>query len=143
MFRICTKDHDLLFAAGPGGFICNVSSPGGQSYHLSSSYGAGKAGLDRLGTGMAIELAPKGIACVTLYPGSVSTEFIVEARGTSAAEMTTAQAPLAVGRCAAALATASDLMERSGSIQWVEDLGQEFGIVDEFGRSPAAYAKRQ
>jgi NADP-dependent 3-hydroxy acid dehydrogenase YdfG len=30
----------LLFAAGPGGFICNVSSPGGQSYHFSSSYGA-------------------------------------------------------------------------------------------------------
>ena len=27
----------LLFAAGPGGFICIVSSPGGQSYHFSSS----------------------------------------------------------------------------------------------------------
>ena len=132
----------LLFAAGPGGFICNVSSPGGQSYHFSSSYGAGKAGLDRLGADMAVELAPKGIACVTLYPGSVSTEFIVEARGTSAAEMATAQTPLAVGRCVAVLAAASDLMERSGSIQWVEDLGQEFGIVDEFGRSPAAYTKR-
>ncbi|MGA0803231.1 MAG: SDR family NAD(P)-dependent oxidoreductase, partial [Ilumatobacteraceae bacterium] len=37
----------LLFAAGPGGAIFNVSSPGGSSYHFSSSYGAGKAGLDR------------------------------------------------------------------------------------------------
>ena len=27
----------LLFAGGPGGLICNVSSPGGQSYHFSSS----------------------------------------------------------------------------------------------------------
>jgi dehydrogenase/reductase SDR family protein 1 len=132
----------LLFAAGPGGFICNVSSPGGQSYHFSSSYGAGKAGLDRLGADMAIELAPKGIACVTLYPGSVSTEFIVQARGMTAAEMDTAQTPLAVGRSIAALASAPDLMERSGSIQWVEDLGREFGFVDEFGRSPAAYGKR-
>ena len=34
----------LLFAAGEGGLIVNVSSPGGQSYHFSSSYGAGKAG---------------------------------------------------------------------------------------------------
>jgi NAD(P)-dependent dehydrogenase (short-subunit alcohol dehydrogenase family) len=127
----------LLFAAGPGGMICNVSSPGGQSYHFSSSYGAGKAGLDRLGADMAQELAPKQIACVTLYPGSVSTEFIVGARGVSREDMTTAQTPLAVGRCIAALATAPDLMERSGSIQWVEDLGQEFGIVDEFGRAPA------
>jgi NAD(P)-dependent dehydrogenase (short-subunit alcohol dehydrogenase family) len=132
----------LLFAAGPGGLICNVSSPGGQSYHFSASYGAGKAGLDRLGADMAIELAPKGIACVTLYPGSVSTEFIVEARGTSRAEMDTAQTPLAVGRTLAALACAPDLMARSGSIQWVEDLGREFGVVDEFGRPPAAYGRR-
>ena len=58
----------LLFEAGPGAFICNVSSPGGESYHFSSSYGAGKAGLDRLGADMAIELEPKGIAVVTLYP---------------------------------------------------------------------------
>ena len=50
----------LLFAAGPGGLICNISSPGGQSYHFSSSYGAGKAGLDRLGADMAIELRTEG-----------------------------------------------------------------------------------
>ncbi len=132
----------LLFAAGPGGFICNVSSPGGQSYHFSSSYGAGKAGLDRLGADMALELMPKGIACVTVYPGSVSTEFIVEARSTTPLEMDTAQTPLSVGRAIAVLASAPDLMERSGSIQWVEDLGREFGVVDEYGRAPAAYAKR-
>ena len=132
----------LLFAAGPGGFICNVSSPGGQSYHFSSSYGAGKAGLDRLGADMAIELEPKGVACVTLYPGSVSTEFIVEARGASGTDMEGAQTPLVVGRSVAALATASDLMDRTGTIQWVEDLGSEFGLVDEHGRSPAPYHKR-
>ena len=131
----------LLFEAGPGGFICNVSSPGGQSYHFSSSYGAGKAGLDRLGADMAIELEPKGIACVTLYPGSVSTEFIVDARDTSREEMD-AQTPLVVGRSIAALATAPDLMERSGSIQWVEDLGEEFDLRDEYGRRPPRYAKR-
>ena len=54
-----------------------------------------------------------------------------------------AQTPLVVGRSVAALATAPDLMERSGSIQWVEDLGEEFGLVDEHGRSPAKYARRQ
>ncbi len=133
----------LLFAAGPGGFICNISSPGGQSYHFSSSYGAGKAGLDRLGADMAIELEPKGIAVVTVYPGTVSTEFIVEWSGQRDTDMDGAQTPLVVGRSVAALATAPDLMERSGSIQWVEDLGEEFGLVDEHGRSPAKYARRQ
>ena len=59
----------LLFAAGPGGFICNVSSPGGQSYHFSSSYGAGKAGLDRLGADMAIELEAEGHRLCDGLPG--------------------------------------------------------------------------
>jgi len=132
----------LLFAAAPGSLICNVSSPGGQSYHFSSSYGAGKAGLDRLGADMAIELRPKGVACVTVYPGTVSTEFIVEWSGKRDTDMEGAQTPLVVGRCIAALASADDLMERSGSIQWVEDVGPEFGIVDEHGRSPAPYGRR-
>jgi NAD(P)-dependent dehydrogenase (short-subunit alcohol dehydrogenase family) len=133
----------LLFASAPGSVIVNVSSPGGQSYHFSSSYGAGKAGLDRLTADMAIELRPKGVAAVTLYPGSVSTEFIrsfAEERGTS---LDDAQTPLFVGRALVAVATAADVMERSGSIQWVEDLAEEFDLVDEQGRRPPPYAKRQ
>jgi hypothetical protein len=72
----------------------------------------------------------------------VSTEFILEWSGKRGADLDDSQTPLAVGRTVAALATAPDLMQRSGSIQWVEDLGREFGIVDEYGRPPAAYAKR-
>ncbi len=132
----------LLFASGPGGFICNVSSPGGQSYHFSSSYGAGKAGLDRLSADMAIELEPTGIACVSLYPGSVSTEFILSWSGKRGTDLEGAQTPLAVGRTIAALATAPDLMQRSGSIQWVEDVAEEFDVVDEHGKRPPKYAKR-
>ena len=129
----------LLFAASPGAAIVNISSPGGQSYHFSSSYGAGKAGLDRLTADMAIELEPKGVAAVTLYPGSVATEFIIEARG----EMPDAQTPLLVGRSLAAVIQAEDLMDRSGSILWVEDLVEEFDLYDENGRRPPGYARRE
>lgn len=132
----------LLFAAGPGGAILNVSSPGGQSYHFSSSYGAGKAGLDRLSADMAIELQPKGIACCSIYPGTVSTEFIQQWAGQRGTDMEGAQTPLAVGRAIAALAVAPDLMERSGTIQWVEDIAEQFDILDEHGRRPPSYAKR-
>jgi NAD(P)-dependent dehydrogenase (short-subunit alcohol dehydrogenase family) len=132
----------LLFAAGPGGAILNVSSPGGQSYHFSSSYGAGKAGLDRLSADMAIELQPKGIACCSIYPGTVATEFIQEWSGRRGTDIEGAQTPLGVGRAIAALAAAPDLMDRSGTIQWVEDLGEEFGVLDEHGRRPAPYARR-
>lgn len=132
----------LLFAAGPGGAIINVSSPGGQSYHFSSSYGAGKAGLDRLSADMAIELRPKGIACCSVYPGSVATEFIMQWSTERGTDLTEAQTTLGVGRTIAALATAPDLMERSGSIQWIEDVAEQLDIIDEYGRRPARYVKR-
>jgi NAD(P)-dependent dehydrogenase (short-subunit alcohol dehydrogenase family) len=132
----------LLFESGPGAAILNVSSPGGQSYHFSSSYGAGKAGLDRLTKDMAKELRPKGVAAIVLYPGVVSTEFIRDAAAQTGMDLTQMQTPLFVGRTAAALLAADDLMERSGSIQWVEDLAQEFDVLDEDGQRPPGYPRR-
>ena len=132
----------LLFAAGPGAAILNISSPGGQSYHFSSSYGAGKAGLDRLTADMAIELAPKGVAAVVLYPGAVATEFIEDAAAGRDMDLSAMQTPLFVGRTAAALLSADDLLSRSGSIQWVEDLAEEFDITGEDGARPPGYADR-
>ncbi len=138
----CWHAARLLFAGGPGGAILNVSSPGGQSYHFSCSYGAGKAGLDRLTADMAIELKDKGIAAVVLYPGAVSTEFIQDAARTQAIDLSAAQSPLFVGRCAARLLAADDLMSRSGSIAWVEDLAEEFDITEEDGTRPPPYPGR-
>lgn len=132
----------LLFASGPGGAIINVSSPGGASYHFSSSYGAGKAGLDRLSMDMAIELRPKGIACCSVYPGSVATEFIVEWSEKRGSDLSTYQTPLGVGRAIVALAVTPDLMERSGSVQWVEDLSREFEARDENGNLAPPYPGR-
>ena len=130
----------LLFESGPGALMVNVSSPGGESYHFSSSYGAGKAGLDRLTADMAFELKDKGVAAVVLYPGAVSTEFILDSTGGKG--FPGAQTPLFVGRSVAALASASDLMERSGSVQWVEDLAEEFDFYDENEERPPGYARR-
>lgn len=132
----------LLFAAPKGGAILNVSSPGGQSYHFSSSYGAGKAGLDRLTADMAIELEPKGIAACTLYPGSVATEFIQDAAEHQDIDLSKSQSTQFVGRSAAALLLADDLMKRSGTIQWVEDLAEEFDITEADGSRPPRYEQR-
>jgi short-subunit dehydrogenase len=91
---------------------------------------------------MAIELEPKGVAAVVLYPGAVSTEFIQDAAGVQGMDLSGMQTPLFVGRTAAALLAADDLMSRSGSIQWVEDLAEEFDIVDEQGTRPPPYDRR-
>ncbi|MDH4017244.1 MAG: SDR family NAD(P)-dependent oxidoreductase [Actinomycetota bacterium] len=133
----------LLFAAPDGALVVNVSSPGGQSYHFSASYGAGKAGLDRLTADMAHEftLNEKNVAAISLYPGAVSTEFIIESSGGK--KPPGLQSPLFVGRSVAALAASGEAMERTGTIQWVEDLADEFGFVDEDGAQPPGYALRR
>ncbi len=132
----------LMFAADSAAML-NVSSPGGQSYHFSSSYGAGKAGLDRLTKDMAVELEPKGIPAVVLYPGSVSTEFIQDAAQSQGMDLSQSQTPLLVGRAAAALLASGNLMARTGTIQWVEDLIEEFDLYDENGSRPTErYAQR-
>ena len=123
--------------------MLNVSSPGGQSYHFSSSYGAGKAGLDRLTADMAVELEPKGIPACVLYPGSVSTEFIQDAAEEQGMDLSQSQTPLLVGRAATSLLMSDDMMARTGTIQWVEDLISEFDLFDENGSRPTAkYAQR-
>ena len=133
----------LMFAAGTGGSIINVSSPGGSSYHFSSSYGAGKAGLDRLSADMALELKPKGIACCSVYPGSVATEFIQAVSGERGTDLTAAQTTLGVGRAIAALVIAPDLMDRSGTIQWIEDISEQFDTRDENGNCAVKYKTRK
>ena len=132
----------LMFKSA-GAAMINISSPGGQEYHFSSSYGAGKAGLDRLTADMAIELEPKGIPAIVIYPGSVATEFIQDAAKEREMDLSQAQTPLLVGRAVAALLETDDLMKRTGSIQWVENLIDEFDLYDENGSRPTVrYADR-
>ncbi len=132
----------LLFKSDAAAMI-NISSPGGQSYHFSASYGAGKAGLDRLTADMAIELEPKNVPAVVIYPGSVATEFIQDAAKQREMDLSQSQTPLLVGRAVAALLQSENLMARTGTIQWVEDLVEEFDLYDENGSRPTVkYADR-
>lgn len=129
-----------IFKGGPDAAIVNISSPGGQSYHFSCSYGAGKAGLDRLTADMAVELKPKGVAAVAIYPGSVSTEFIQDAAKERGMDLSKSQTPLFVGRCIVQmLLDREHLMDRTGKIVWIEDLGEEFKVLDEHGKRPPGY----
>ena len=53
--------------------IINVGSFGGVSYVFNVAYGVGKAGVDRLAKDMAIELRPKGVASLSLWPGETNS----------------------------------------------------------------------
>jgi hypothetical protein len=58
-------------------------------------------------------------------------------------DLSQSQTPLLVGRAATSLLMSDDMMPRTGSIQWVEDLITEFDLFDENGSRPTTkYAQR-
>ena len=58
-------------------------------------------------------------------------------------DLSQSQTPLLVGRAAASLLMSHSMISRTGSIQWGEDLIEEFDLYDENGSRPTEkYAER-
>ncbi len=114
------------------GLIVNISSRGGREYVFSASYGVGKAGVDRMAQDFAVELREHNVAAVSVSPSKVKTEFILDMveQGKMQLDEEQAQSVRFSGRCVAALATAPDLMERSGGIYTVNELAEVYGFTD-------------
>lgn len=121
-----------MMVAQRSGLIVNISSRGGDQYVFSTSYGVGKAGVDRMARDMAHELRGYHVAALSLRPSSVKTEFILDAVASGAVklDMTRAQSPRFTGRCVAALAMDPDVMEKSGGVFMVADLAEEYRFTD-------------
>jgi dehydrogenase/reductase SDR family protein 1 len=121
-----------MMVAQRSGLIVNISSRGGDQYVFSTSYGVGKAGVDRMARDMAHELRGYHVAALSLRPSSVKTEFILDAVASGAVklDMAKAQSPRFTGRCVAALAMDPDLMEKSGGVYMVADLAAEYRFTD-------------
>ena len=111
----------------------NVSSRGAAGYTFSVAYGVGKIGVDRLAADMAVELREHGITCVSIWPSSVKTEFILEEirKGAYQIDPAKAQTPLFSGRAVVALATDPERMSKTGQVFKVADLASEYGFEDE------------
>lgn len=132
------------------GLICTISSWGGMSYIFGAAYGAGKAACDRLAADMAVELKPDNVASVSIWPGIVGTEHIERMASDLAAKNINDQnsagfterynweTPLLTGRVIAMLAREPNIMRRTGHLQVVAELAQEYGVVDEDGSRPVS-----
>ena len=57
----------------------NISFWAAQKYLGNAIYGISKAATDKMTADMAHELAPHGVAVVSLYPGLVRTELVLAA----------------------------------------------------------------
>ncbi len=121
----------MMVAAGRG-LIVNISSRGGREYVFSTSYGVGKAGVDRMAQDMAHELKAYGVAALSLSPSKVKTEFILDmvAKGKMQLDPRTSQSVRLSGRCIAALAADQEIMRKSGAVLTVAEVATEYGVVD-------------
>jgi dehydrogenase/reductase SDR family member 1 len=124
-----------MVAAGRG-LIVNISFWAAQKHVGNVAYGVSKAATDKLTTDMAVELKPHGVACVSLYPGLVRTEKVMDAAAWL--DLSNSESPEFVGRAIAALAGDPDVLRHSGSVLIAAALGREYGFTDIDGKQPRA-----
>lgn len=118
------------------GLIVNVSFWAAQKHIGNTIYGVSKAATDKLTADMAHELRPHGVAVVSLYPGLVRTEAVMEAAKGGWLDLSNSESPQFIGRVIAALAHHPSLMECTGTVLVAASLAAEFGVTDVDARQP-------
>lgn len=116
------------------GLIVNISFWAARKHIANVPYGVSKAATDKMTADMAEELRPHGVAVVSIYPGMVRTEKVMEAA--AYLDLSNSESPQFIGRTIAALATDPAVMARSGAVVVAAAYAKEQGILDIDGRSP-------
>jgi dehydrogenase/reductase SDR family member 1 len=116
------------------GLIVNISFWAAQKHIGNVAYGVSKAATDKMTFDMAAELQPHGVAVVSLYPGLVRTEKVME----SAAwlDLSNSESPEFIGRAVCALAADPNVMRHTGAVQVAASLALEYGFTDIDGKIP-------
>ena len=83
---------------------------------------------------MATELKPYGVAVVSLYPGLVRTEKVMEAA--KWLDLTNSESPDFIGRAVAAIAADPDVLRYTGKVLVAAGLAKEYGFKDIDGKTP-------
>jgi NAD(P)-dependent dehydrogenase (short-subunit alcohol dehydrogenase family) len=121
------------------GLIVNISVWAAQKFIGNTIYGVAKAATDKLTADMAHELRPHGVAVISLYPGLVRTESVLEAAKYGVFDLANSESPEFIGRVVAALAAPAndtELLARSGTVVVAAQAAMELGVVDVDGKQP-------
>jgi len=118
------------------GLIVNISTWAAQKHIANVAYGVSKAATDKMTADMAVELRPHGVAAVSLYPGLVRTEKVMEAAAWL--DLTNSESPEFTGRAVAALAGDPHVMRHTGAVLVAASVAREYGFTDIDGASPRA-----
>jgi dehydrogenase/reductase SDR family protein 1 len=122
--------------AGRRGLIVNISFWAAQKHVGNVAYGVSKAATDKMTADMATELKPYGVTVVSLYPGLVRTEKVMEAA--QWLDLSNSVSPEFVGCAVVALATDPDVLRHTGKVLVAAALAKEYGFTDIDGKTPRA-----
>ena len=117
------------------GLIVNISLWAAQKHIGNVAYGVSKAATDKMTADMAVELKPHGVAVVSLYPGLVRTEKVMEAGAVARLEQFRVPRVHRAGRRGAGrpIPMCCAIPERCW---WPPALAKEYGFTDIDGKTP-------
>ena len=116
------------------GLIVNIGQWAAQKRLGNVPYGVAKAATDKMTSDMAVELKPHGVTVISLYPGLVRTEKVMEAA--PFLDMSNSESPEFIGRVVLALADDPEVMRHTGKVLVAAALAREYGFTDVDGKTP-------
>ena len=135
----------LLVERGKG-LIVEVTDGDSFRYRGNLAYDLAKISTMRLAYGMSEELKPHGVAALSLTPGFLRSEEMLDHFGVREENWQDAtqkdphfiasETPYYIGEAVAALAADPAIMEKSGTYQSTWKLKREYGFRDKDGRQP-------
>lgn len=118
------------------GLIVHLSHWAAQKHQSNVAYGVSKAATDKMAAHMAHDLRPHSVTSVSLYPGLVRTESVMQFA--AYLDLSNSESPEFTGRVVAALATDPDVARLTGQWLVVAALAAAYGITDIDGKRPRA-----
>ncbi|MGH8249817.1 MAG: SDR family oxidoreductase [Steroidobacteraceae bacterium] len=160
MLRLAVHTHAItshfaipLLLRMPGGLVVEVNDGtaeyNGSNYRNSFFYDLAKAAVTRMGFSLGHELKPRGATAVSLTPGWLRSEAMLEAFGVTESNWRDAiarvpgfaisETPAFVGRAVAALAQDPDVSRWNGQSLSSGQLARIYGFTDLDGSRPDAW----
>src|SRR5690242_865393 len=127
---VCSSHAARLMVPQRRGLIVNISFWAARKYVGNVIYGLAKAATDKMTADMAHELRPHNIAVLSLYPGLVRTEAVLEAARQGWLDLSNSESPEFSGRAVVALYGDPNLMSRSGEVVIAADAALRYGFTD-------------
>ena len=110
------------------GLIVNISFWAAQKHIGNVAYGVSKAATDKLTADMAHELRKHGVSVLSLYPGLVRTELVMQA--SEFLDLSNSESPEFTGHAIAHLYADGERLRRTGSVVVAAAYAREVGFCD-------------